>query len=110
MSVLCVTDLSGLPGGYTTRTILADYQRELASPFFQSVDDGNGFVNVSVASTAAAALNDLSKADPRLNSGGGGSPVAIGAVVELLHVHEGAACQSAPDRGPGLGLRGDIVI
>jgi hypothetical protein len=41
------------------RKLLKEYQAELQSDFFQDVDAKNGFVNVAVASTAAAALAEI---------------------------------------------------
>lgn len=41
------------------RALLSEYQSELQADFFQDVDAKNGFVNVAVASTAAAALAEI---------------------------------------------------
>lgn len=43
------------------RRLLAEYQKELSQPFFQAVDNDNGFVQVSVASSARTALDDLAR-------------------------------------------------
>jgi hypothetical protein len=42
------------------RDLLAEYQKELQSDFFSDVDGNNGFVTISVASTANAALAEIS--------------------------------------------------
>ncbi|WP_424980726.1 hypothetical protein [Leisingera sp. S232] len=41
------------------RSLLKEYQSELSTEFFQAVDGGNGFTNVAIASTAAAALSEI---------------------------------------------------
>jgi len=41
------------------RDLLAEYQKELQSDFFSDVDGNNGFVTISVASTANAALAEI---------------------------------------------------
>lgn len=41
------------------RSVLAEYQAELEKDFFSDVDGNNGFVNVSVAASASAALADI---------------------------------------------------
>lgn len=43
------------------RQILADYQAELETPFYQVVDNGNGFQPVAIASQARSALADIAK-------------------------------------------------
>ncbi len=43
------------------RTLLGEYSEELKKPFFMDVDTGNGFANVAVASTARAALAEISR-------------------------------------------------
>ncbi|WP_299154013.1 hypothetical protein [uncultured Tateyamaria sp.] len=41
------------------RKVLAEYQSELQTPFFQDVDANNGFANVSVTGTATTALAEV---------------------------------------------------
>ncbi len=43
------------------RTILTSYRSELNTPFFKSIDANNGFISLSVASSAGAALDELSR-------------------------------------------------
>jgi hypothetical protein len=43
------------------RTLLSEYSEGLKKPFFMDVDTGNGFANVAVASTARAALAEISR-------------------------------------------------
>jgi len=43
------------------RSVLAEYQAELQKDFFSDVDGNNGFVNVSVAASASAALTEIAE-------------------------------------------------
>lgn len=43
------------------RKLLGEYEKELDNEFFGVVDSGNGFANVAVASTAKAALAEISR-------------------------------------------------
>ncbi len=58
-----MNDIVNAPAGETrevlkqeARVLLADYQEQLADPFFEDVDKANGFTDVEVASTARDAL------------------------------------------------------
>ncbi|MVO14480.1 hypothetical protein [Parasedimentitalea huanghaiensis] len=43
------------------RLLVNEYQKELNTPFFKDVDQGNGFADVAVASTSRAALGEIDK-------------------------------------------------